>query len=234
VPRRPSRVIRPAHLVALVLGAVNVVLVMWAQPLFGASWKYVMWEGGILEDLTAVQFIVGGLVFGWCALRRDSPGGHRGWFGMYALAMLVLAGEETNYGTGTLFLDLGAPNFAQTYNPQANNLHNYLIEAYIPVLALGVMCLVLRVFYERICPRFGLPMSKDFLEAVVITGAFIVFMVPGFRDERFLSVDEVYEWSCSLLLLCLALYYRFGWVFRPRSGEVGCGPGAIRWGDRRA
>lgn len=216
---------RSALVFALVLGAIDVLLVLWAQPLFGGAWKYVMWEGGVLEDLTAMQFIVGGLVFGWCAFRRGVPVAHRRWFGLYALAMLVLAGEETNYGTGTLFLDLDDPNFAQTYNPQAHNLHNFLIEAYIPVLLLGVICLGLRVFYDAFCPRLRLPMSKDFLEAVVITGAFVIFMIPGFGDDRFLSVDEVYEWSSSLLLMCLALYYRFGWMFRPRTGEVGCGPG---------
>jgi hypothetical protein len=212
---------RPALILAVVLGAIDVVLVLWSEPLFGGAWKYVMWEGGILEDLTAVQFIAGGLVFAGCALRGGMSVAHRRWLGLYALAMFVLAGEETNYGTGTLFLDLGHPNFAETYNPQANNLHNFLIEAYIPVLALGLICLGLRVFYDRICPRLRLPMSKDFLEAVVITGAFVIVMIPGFRDERFLSVDEVYEWSSSLLLMCLALYYRFGWIFRPRPGEVG-------------
>ena len=212
---------RPALVLALVLGAVDVVLVTWSQPLFGGWWKHVMWEGGVLEDLTALQFIVGGLVFALCAARRAAPVAHRRWFAVYALAMFVLAGEETNYGTGTLFLDLADPNFAQNYNPQANNLHNVLIEAYIPVLALGVICLGLRLAYDSICPRLRLPMSKDFLEAVVVTGAFVVLMIPTFRDERFLAVAEVYEWSCSLLLLCLALYYRFGWILRPRTGEVG-------------
>ena len=208
---------RPALLLALVLGTIDVLLVLWAQPLFGRWWKHVMWEGGILENLTVLQFIVGGLVFAWCALRRDRPVAHRRWFAVYAVATLILAGEETNYGTGTLILDLRDPNFASTYNPQANNLHNFLIEAYIPVLALGVMCAVLRVFYDALCRGLRLPMSKDFLEALLVTGAFALFMIPAVRDERFLSVDEVYEWSSSLLIMCLALYFRFGWVFGPRE-----------------
>jgi len=215
---------RPALSFAVALGAINAVLVLWAQPLFGGWWQHVMWEGGILENLTVVQFVVGGVVFALCVRRRDAPVAHRRWFALYALAMFVLVGEETNYGTGTLLLDLDDPNFAETYNLQANNLHNFLIEAYIPVLALGVICLVLRLAYARIVPRLRLPMSKDFLDAVLITAAFIVLMVPTFRDERFLSVDEVYEWSSSLLLMCLALYFRFGWLFRPRAGEVGGPP----------
>jgi hypothetical protein len=216
---------RGALRLALVLAAINVVLVNWSQPIFGRWWKYVMWEGGVVEDLTAVQFIAGGVVFALCALHRWHPRVHRVWFALYALAEFVLAGEETNYGTGTLFLDLADPNFARNYNPQAHNLHNYLSEAYVPVLGLGVICAVLRLAYKKIVWRLRLPMSKDFLDAILVTALGLVFMAFSFRDERFLSLDEVYEWSSSLLLLCLALYYRFGWVFRPRSGEEGLPPG---------
>jgi len=205
---------RGALSLAVALTAINVVLVNWSQPLFGSWWKYVMWEGGVVEDLTALQFIAGGVVFVLCALQRHHPRAHRVWFALYALAEFVLVGEETNYGTGTLFLDLADPNFAQNYNPQAHNLHNYLIEAYIPVLALGIICAVLRVAYRPTVSRLRLPMSKDFLDAILVTAVALVFMVPSFRDERFLSIDEVYEWSSSLLLMCLALYCRFGWVFR--------------------
>jgi hypothetical protein len=42
----------------------------------------------------------------------------------------------------------------------------------------------------------------------------LLFMLVAFRDDRFLSVDEVYEWSSSLLLLCLGVSFRFGWLFR--------------------
>ena len=210
---------RPALALALVLGVIDVVLINWSQPIFGRWWKHVMWEGGVVEDLTALQFIVGAIVFATCVFQRSHPLAHRAWFAVYALAMLVLAGEETNYGTGTLFLDLADPNFARTYNPQAHNLHNYLIEAYIPVLGLGIICAVLRALYPFIVPRLRLPMSKDFLEAVLVTALGLIFMAFSFRDDRFLSMDEVYEWSSSLLLLCLALYFRFGWVFRPREGD---------------
>ena len=48
-----------------------------------------------------------------------------------------------------------------------------------------------------------------FLEAMLLSGAFAVFMLFAMFDDRIQSLDEVYEWSSSLLLLCLALYYRF-------------------------
>ncbi len=203
-----------ARYLGLTLAAVNVVLVNWSQPIFGRWWKHVMWEGGVVEDLTALQFLVGGVVFALCAMQRDRATSDRIWFALYALAELVLLGEETNYGRGTLFLDLADPNFAQSYNPQAQNLHNYLIEAYIPVLVLGIICAVLRWKYATLVPRLRLPMRKDFLDAVLLTSVGLVFMVFSFRDDRFLSVDEVYEWSSSLLLLCLGLSFRFGWLFR--------------------
>jgi hypothetical protein len=205
---------RRALRLALALTAVNVVLVNWSQPLFGRWWQYVMWEGGVVEDLTAMQFLLGAIVFAMCAVQRGRPRAERGWFGVYAVVELVLVGEETNYGTGTLFLDLTDPDFAKNYNPQQNNLHNLLIEAYIPVLALIIICAVLRRYGPQIVERFRLPMSKDFLDAILVTALGLVFMAPAFFDERFLSVDEVYEWSSSLLLLCMALYFRFGRVFR--------------------
>ena len=216
---------RPALVLAVVLGAVNAILVNWAQPIFGRFWKHVMWEGGVIEDLTAVFFIVGAVVYALCALCRAHPVAHRRWFAGYAIAELVLAGEETNYGRGTLFLDLTDSRFSETYNPQAQNLHNVLPEAFIPILVFFVICLVLRLGYQKIVPRLALPMSHDFLDAVLVTGLFVLAMFPSLRDERHLSVDEVYEWSSSLVLLCLALYYRFGWVFRPRPDDVGRPPG---------
>jgi hypothetical protein len=206
---------RSALRLALVLAAIDVVLVNWAQPLFGRWWRHVMWEGGIVENLTMLQFLAGGIVFGLCALDRRRASTHRAWLALYALAELVLLGEETNYGTIKLF------NFTDDYNPQAHNLHNYLIEAYIPVLGLGVVCAVLRAAYAPVVGRLRLPMSKDFLDAVLVTAIGLPFMLWSFRDDRFLSVDEVYEWSSSFLLLCLALYFRFGWAFRPRAGDEG-------------
>jgi len=204
---------------ALALAAVDVVLVNWSEPLFGRWWKHVMWEGGVVEDLTALQFLAGGLVFALCALQRTRPRAHRVWLALYALAEFVLLGEETNYGTIRLF------DFERDYNPQAHNLHNYLIEAYIPVLGLVIICAVLRAAYGAIVPRLRLPMSKDFLDAILVTALGVLFMVFSFGDDRFLSIDEVYEWSSSLLLLCLALSFRFGWIFRPRPGEEGLARG---------
>jgi hypothetical protein len=212
---------------ALALTVIDVTLVNWARPIFGGAWKYVMWEGGVVEDLTALQFLLTGVVFVLCALQRARPRAHRAWFALYALAGFVLAGEETNYGTGTLFLDLTAPDFARTYNPQAHNLHNFLIEAYIPVLGFVIICAVLRAAYGAIVPRLRLPMSRDFLDAVAVTSLGVLFMVFSLGDERFLSVDEVYEWSSSALLLALGLHCRFGWMFRPREGDEG-GPAIVR------
>jgi hypothetical protein len=203
-----------ARTLALTLAAVNAILVNWSQPIFGRWWQHVMWEGGVLENLTALQFLAGAVVFALCAAQRERRTTDRRWLGLYALAALVLLGEETNYGRGTLILNLADPNFAQTYNPQAQNLHNYLIEAYIPVLGLGIVCAVLRWKYATLVPRLRLPMRKDFLDAVLLTSVGLVFMAFSFRDARFLSVDEVYEWSSSLLLLCLGLSFRFGWLFR--------------------
>jgi hypothetical protein len=211
---------RPALALAIGLGTIDTILVLWAQPLFGGAWKYVMWEGGVLEDLTAVQFIAGAAVFASCAARRSFSTAHRRWFVVYALAMLVLAGEETNYGTGTLFLDLADPNFASTYNPQANNLHNVFVFGFLPIFVFGITCLILRLRFDAITRGLRLPMRTGFLDAVLVTGLFVVPMLPAFADERFLSVDEVYEWSSSLLLLCLALSFRYGWLFAERVDEA--------------
>lgn len=184
-----------------------------------------MWEGGLIEDLSALFFIVGAIVYALCAFQKSHPVAHRRWFVLYALAMLLLAGEETNYGKGTLFLDLADPNFAANYNPQGGNIHNVLFpNAFVPIAVFFVICVVLRAGYRWIVPLLRLPMSKDFLEAVLVTAVFVVAMVPSFWDDRHLSIDEAYEWSSSLLLLCLGLYYRFGWVFRPRPGDVGSAP----------
>jgi hypothetical protein len=218
---------RPALVLAAVLGAIDVVLINWSQPIFGRWWKHVMWESGVIEDLTALFFIVGAVVFALCVFQRSHPRVHRVWFAVYAFLMLVLAGEETNYGKNSLFLDLADPNFAAHYNPQSGNIHNSIFkDAIVPITIFFIICLVLRLTYRWVVPRLRLPMSQDFLDAVLVTGAFALLAINSFRDDRFLSVDEAYEWSSSLLLLCLALYFRFGWVFRPRAGDVGCPPTA--------
>jgi hypothetical protein len=211
--------VKPSGLLLAVLATiVNVVLVNWSRPIFGAYWQYVMWEGGVVEDLTALQFLAGAAVFASCALQRWRAPVERRWLGLYALAELVLAGEETNYGRGTLFLDLGDPDFARTYNPQSGNLHNLLIEASIPVIVFMVAVVVLRLFYPRIVGRLDLPLPAGFLDASLVTAVGIGAM--RFDDGRYLSVDEVYEWSGALLLLALALHCRFGWFFHARRGPV--------------
>ena len=198
---------------ALVLAVTltNLVLVRWAQPLFGRYWRHVLWEGGLVEDLTALQFLAGAVVFTFCAASSGYRRAHRRWFVVYALVMLVLAGEETNYGRGTLLLDLADPNFAASYNPQQGNLHNFLPEAYIPVAAFFVILAVLRVFHGPLVGWLGLPMPRGFLNAALLTVVAAPFM--PYTDDRFLSIDEMYEWSGSLLLLCLACSYRWGCFF---------------------
>jgi hypothetical protein len=211
---------RPALSLAVALGLVNVGLVNWAQTLFGRWWQHVMWEGGLVEDVTAVSFLAGTAVFLLCALQRERPAVQRAWLLVYAIAELVLAGEETNYGRGTLFLDLADPRFAETYNPQAQNLHNMLFPtASIPIALFFAICFVLRLGYRPFVSRLRLPMRLDFLDAVLVTGLFVLAMIPSLGDERHLSIDEVYEWSSSLLLACLALHFRFGWVFRRRTAD---------------
>jgi hypothetical protein len=213
-PQRWARALECTPAALALVAAVTVTLVVlarWAEPLFGRYWRHVMWEGGLVEDLTALQFLVGAGVFLMAARAAPARSARRRWLGLYALAMLVLAGEETNYGRGTLLLDLADPNFAARYNPQHGNLHNFLPEAYIPVAAFFVIVAVLRVFHRPVVRRLGLPLPRGFLNATLLTLLAAPFM--PYTDDRFLSVDEVYEWSGSLLLLGLAAACRWGWLF---------------------
>src|SRR5262249_50255869 len=105
---------------------------------------------------------------------------------------------------------------------QGGNIHNVIFpHALFPITLFFVICVVLRLFYRWLVPLLRLPMSKDFLDAVLVSGVFVIFTARSLLDDRLYSLDEVYEWSSSFLLFCLALYYRFGWVFRPRPGDVG-------------
>lgn len=213
-----------AALLTAGLAVANVVLVNWSRPLFGRWWRYVMWEGGVIEDLTVVHFLAAAAVFAACALSRGRPRAERAWFAAFAAAGLLGLGEETNYGRGTLFLNLGAPNFQATYNPQGGNLHG-LTEAFIPVLAFFVAAGVLRLGSRPLIRRLRLPIPRGFLNAVLLTAVGVLFM--RFDDDRYLSVDEVYEWSTSLLLLALAAHARWGWFFRDQVPHRD-GPGARR------
>jgi hypothetical protein len=95
-----------------------------------------------------------------------------------------------------------------------------LIEAYIPGLALGIISAVLRWKYATLVPRLRLPMREEFRDAVLLRSVGVPFMAFSFRDDRFLSVDEVYEWSSSLLLLCLGLSFRFGGLVSSLTGGL--------------
>jgi hypothetical protein len=133
----------------------------------------------------------------------------------FALAELVLAGEEVNYGGGMLFLNLDDPEFASRYNPQHGAIHN-LVPAFFPVLTFFIIVAGLRIFHRQIRRITPLPIPLGFLNAVLLTAVAVLFM--QFADDRYLFVDEVFEWSLSCLLLCLALHSRWGWFFL-RSGE---------------
>ena len=67
--------LRP-HTVAVVavLAVINLVLVNFHRQLFGAAWQYVMWEGGVFEGLTPLNFLLGAVVFLLAARAvRDDP-----------------------------------------------------------------------------------------------------------------------------------------------------------------
>src|SRR5205814_4665562 len=49
--------------VVAVLAVMNLALVNFHRELFGAAWQYVMWEGGIFEGLTPINFLLGAGVF---------------------------------------------------------------------------------------------------------------------------------------------------------------------------
>jgi hypothetical protein len=213
-PAGPARALEctPAALgLVAAVAATSVVLARWAEPLFGRYWRQGMWEGGLVEDLTALQFLAGAVIFVLAARAAARRSARRRWLGLYALAMLVLAGEETNYGRGTLLLDLADPNFAASYNPQRGNLHNVLPEAYIPVAGFFVIVALLRVFHRPVVTRLRLPMPRGFLNATLLLLLAAPFM--PYADDRFLAVDEVYEWAGALLLLGLACACRWGWFF---------------------
>jgi len=197
------------------LVATNVALVNFHQQLFPSLWRYVMWEGGVIENLTALNFLLGGVVFLASAVSGGAPLARRGWLLAFAVACLVLLGEEVNYGAGMLVLNLNDPEFATRYNPQHGALHT-LVPAWVPILAFFLIVGGVRVFHGRLRRIMRLPVPLGFLNAVLLTAVAVPFMRLG--DNRYLLVDEVFEWSSSCLILCLALHSRWGWFFH-RSGE---------------
>ncbi|MBM4440596.1 MAG: TVP38/TMEM64 family protein [Candidatus Rokubacteria bacterium] len=216
----------PALLVVIGLSVANVVLVNFHRTLFGAWWRHVMWEGGVLELATAAQFLAAAVVFGVAAAARPRRSPRRRWLLLFAVTNLVLLGEETNYFQGMVILDLDHPDFATRYNPQAGNLHNLIPLAFAPVLVFFLGALGLRLAYDRLVPRLGLPIPVGFLHAVLVTGVAVLFMDLG--DDRHLFVDEVYEWSGSALLLLLALHAWRGWFFSSGPPSPPAPPRAAR------
>ncbi len=204
-----------ALVVVLVLAVANVAMAKFSPQLFGSYWKYVMWEGGVIENLTALNFLLGAGLF--LAAAVSSPPGSRRkyWFFFFALVELVLAGEEINYGRGMIFLNLDDPQFATRYNPQSGTLHSWLLPE-IPVFGFFVVVGVVRLCFHRLSLRKHIPIPVGFLNGVLLTGLALPFM--PFRDARYLLVDEVFEWSGSVLLLCLALHAWRGWFFTAATG----------------
>jgi hypothetical protein len=198
---------RATTAVVVVLALTNLVLVNYHHELFGRAWQYVMWESGVIESLTPINFLLGALVFTLAALA--ATGARRRWLFVYALADVVLAGEEVSWGQGQWLLDLDVPDFTNKYNPQTT-LH-HVLPGVGPIIIFFVIVALLRVCHPLTQRYLGLPMSVGFLNAVLLT--LLVAPVMRFDHEHFLFFDEVYEWSGSVLLLHLALYEKWGWSF---------------------
>ena len=203
-PRR-----RATAAIIVVLALSNLILLNYHHELFGSAWQYVMWESGVIESLTPINFLLGALVFVLAAFAAGADRARRRWLIAYALADVVLAGEEVSWGRGQWLLDLDVPDFANKYNPQTT-LHHVLPGAG-PIIIFFVIVAIFRVFYPVIHRRLRVPMSVGFLNAVLLT--LLVAPLMRFDHEHFLFFDEVYEWSGSVLLLHLALYERWRWSF---------------------
>jgi len=195
--------------VVAVVAVLDLVLVNFHRELFGGAWQYVMWEGGVIEALTPLNFLLGAVVFLLAAgAARDDPTRRR-WLVVYALADVVLAGEEISWGTGQILLNLDDPSFETKYNPHTT-LH-HLLPGVGPIVIFFLIVAVFRLFYPAVRRLLKAPMAMGFLNAVLLTLLVAPFM--RFDHAHFLFFDEVYEWSGSVLLLHLALYERWGWSF---------------------
>ena len=192
------------------LVALDAILVDFHRALFGRVWQHVMWEGGVLELLTTFNFLLGAVAFGLAAA-ASADRVRRGWLAVFAGAELVLAGEELHWFKGQIVLDLGDPDLARRYNPDHAALHSGL-PGWLPILGFFIVILVLRLGHCFIVPRLRLPMPVGFLNAVLLTAVGVLLM--RLDQDRYLLVDEVYEWSSSVLLLYLGLFARWGWFFR--------------------
>lgn len=172
------------------------------------AWKHLMWEGGLLEWLTALSFALAGGLFLRLAMTRVEGKGKGARYAVLGVGCLILAGEELNWGQGMLVLDLDDPAFETRYNPQGGTLHSS-VHPLVPVLGLiaGAGGLRLAAPWSL---RF-VPLPLGFLNAVLVTALSIPFM--NLDGDHFLFLDEVVEWSTSILLLCLALHDQRGWFF---------------------
>ena len=202
--------LRPeAAALVVVLALLNLVLLNFHRELFGAAWQYVMWEGGVIEALTPINFLLGTAVFLLAAAAAHEDPIRRRWLVVYALADVVLAGEEISWGTGQILLNLDDPNFETRYNP-TTTLH-HVLPGVGPIAIFFVIVAVFRIFYPAIRRLLKAPMAIGFLNAVLLT--LVVAPLMRFDHAHYLFFDEVYEWSGSVLLLHLALYERWGWSF---------------------
>lgn len=196
--------------IAVASAAANAILVNTYRPT--RAWKTFMWEGGILEGLTALSFIAAGALFLWLALSSQERKVTRAWFAIFGVGCLFLAGEELNWGRGMLILNLDDPQFALRYNIQGGNVHN-VVPALVPILVFIGLAAGLRLTAPWSLRLVPLP--AGFLNAIIVTATSILFM--DLQDDRFLFLNEVFEWSSATLILCLALHYRYAWFFLPRT-----------------
>ena len=195
--------------IVLVLALIDVILVNFHRELFGTAWQYVMWEGGVIEGLTPLNFLLGTMVFFLAAYEARADRRRYRWLVVYALTDIFLAGEEISWGTGQILLDLDDPNFTTKYNP-TTTLHHFL-PGVGPIIIFFIVVAIFRLFYPWMRRHLDVPMSIGFLNAVLLTLLVAPFM--RFDHEHFLFFDEVYEWSGSVLLLHLALWERWKCTF---------------------
>jgi len=202
--------------VALASAAVSAMLVNGYQPT--RAWKYLMWEGGVLEWLTALSFVFAGGLYLWLWRASREGRGRRAWYFFFGAGCLVLVGEELNWGQGMLVLDLDDPAFEARYNIQGGNLHN-LFGPLVPALLFVGLAVGLRILAPWSIQFVPLPVG--FLNSVAMTALSVLFM--NLEGDRFLLLDEVLEWSGATLILCLALHHRYAWFYS-------LGPTSLPWG----
>ena len=195
--------------IVLGLAAVDVVCLDFHRELFGPAWQYVMWEGGVFETLTPINFVLGGIVFAGAAAATVDDRRRRGWLALYAVIDVVLAGEEVSWGRGQLLLDLSDPDFLSRYN-RPTTLHHFL-PGVAPIIIFFVVVALSRLFHARLRGPLAIPMAVGFSNAVLLT--LLVAPLMRWDHPHFLFFDEMYEWSGSVLLLYLAMRERWTWFF---------------------